>query len=297
MINTQRTVIKPLNEEDIPAIIEMYAEPDSNKYIAPLVGKSVNEYTVFLQNKIETNKGDLGFWSVFSKDSNVFIGTVNLNQFAKLNVIHIGCHLKREYWNQEYGFELMEALINYGFEERKLDFIYAIIEEGHVVSNKLFDSLGFKFKEKRNIDGSDLGFYQLDPKRWEYINIDKFVTVSTFQYPSDAYVIRAKLEANGIECFLKDEISVQVYNFNSNALGGVKLQVRQSKKYEAINILRDSGYHVEGESEPSVLWSTIDEFTIKIPFLKKLPVELRLVILITLILLIIFLPILLITNG
>jgi len=191
----------------------------------------------------------------------------------------------------------MEALINYGFKERKLEFIYAIIEEGHVVSNKLFDSLGFKFKENKKIDGIDLGFYQLDPKRWEYVNIDKFVTVSTFQYPADAFVIRAKLEASDIECFLKDEISVQVYNFHSSALGGVKLQVRQSKKYEAMNILRDGGYQVEGDSVPSALWSKIDEITLKIPFLKKLPVELRLILLFMALALVIFLPILLISNA
>lgn len=297
MISTQRTVIKPLTEEHIPAILEMYNEPDSNKYIAPLIGKSKEEYSVFLKNKIETNKENLGFWSVFTNESNAFIGTVNLNQFAKLNVTHIGCHLKRDFWNQEYGFELMEALINYGFNERKLEFIYAIIEEGHNVSNKLFDSLGFKFKEKKKIDESELGFYQLDQKTWDYVNVDKFVTVSTFQYPADAYVIRAKLEANGIGCFLKDEISVQVYNFNSSAIGGVKLQVRQSKKHEAINILRDGGYEIEGDSVPSALWSKIDEITIKIPLLKKLPVELRLILLVTGIALIIFLPILLIANG
>ncbi len=51
------------------------------------------------------------------------------------------------------------------------------------------------------------------------------VTIRIFTYPHEAYVIRGRLESEGIQTFLKDEMTVQVHNFYSNAVGGVKLQV------------------------------------------------------------------------
>lgn len=70
---------------------------------------------------------------------------------------------------------------------------------------------------------------------------DKLVTVATFPLPQDAYVIRTRLEAEGIYSFLKDEFTVQTDNFLSNAIGGVKLQIRESEVERAIPLLVEAG--------------------------------------------------------
>ena len=50
-------------------------------------------------------------------------------------------------------------------------------------------------------------------------------TIATFTYPAETFVIKSKLESEGIECFIKDELTIQSHNFLSNAIGGLKLQV------------------------------------------------------------------------
>ncbi|MDR2815157.1 MAG: DUF2007 domain-containing protein [Proteiniphilum sp.] len=65
----------------------------------------------------------------------------------------------------------------------------------------------------------------------------QLTTIKTFTYPHEAYVIRGKLESEGIRTFLKDEMTVQVYNFYSNAVGGVKLQVFAEDADKALDIL------------------------------------------------------------
>lgn len=70
--------------------------------------------------------------------------------------------------------------------------------------------------------------------------MEQFVTVYTFNYPHEAYVIKGRLESEGIQVFLKDENTVQAYNFLSNALGGVKLQVRESDVKEALEIINEN---------------------------------------------------------
>jgi DNA-directed RNA polymerase subunit RPC12/RpoP len=80
---------------------------------------------------------------------------------------------------------------------------------------------------------------------------EKFVTVLTFTFVHEVAVIRGRLEAEGIICFVKDEFTVQVQPFYSNAIGGVKLQVRENDLNQAIEILKETGYIKEEELQAS----------------------------------------------
>jgi hypothetical protein len=68
-----------------------------------------------------------------------------------------------------------------------------------------------------------------------------FVTVATFNYLHEAYVPKAKLESEGILCFLKDEHTMFIQPFFSVS-EGIKLQVGNDDAEDAIQILKDAGY-------------------------------------------------------
>jgi len=68
----------------------------------------------------------------------------------------------------------------------------------------------------------------------------KLITIATYSYPHEMAISRSKLEAHGIECFVRDELTVQVHNFYSNAIGEVKLEVQEQDVKQAIQILKDS---------------------------------------------------------
>ncbi len=90
-----------------------------------------------------------------------------------------------------------------------------------------------------------------------------FVTIYTFSYPHQAAIIQGRLESEGIETFLKDELTVQTYHFYSNAIGGIKLQVRENDVPDALEILKDAGYVVEEEeAQLPKFWQKIDKFFI-----------------------------------
>ena len=57
---------------------------------------------------------------------------------------------------------------------------------------------------------------------------EKLVTIATFSLPMEAYLLKAKLESEEIDCFLIDEHMVASDVTYSNILGGVKLQVKES---------------------------------------------------------------------
>ena len=70
----------------------------------------------------------------------------------------------------------------------------------------------------------------------------KLITLSVYNYPHDLIVDKSKLEDEGIECFTKDELTVQVHNLLSNAVGGVKLQVMEQDYERAKTVLATSNH-------------------------------------------------------
>jgi hypothetical protein len=107
--------------------------------------------------------------------------------------------------------------------------------------------------------------------------LDTLVTVKTFSYPNEVGIIRGRLESEGIRCFVQDELTTQVNHFYSNAIGGIKLQVKESDVEQALEILKEGGYLPNAEPKASRFYITLDRLTSKIPFLKKYNLELRII--------------------
>lgn len=108
--------------------------------------------------------------------------------------------------------------------------------------------------------------------------MNEFITVATFTYPSEMVAIRGRLESDGIECYVKDELTVQIYNFYSNAIGGIRLEVRRSDYEKARQILEETGFLKEEIAEPSKFWAEVDNFTKNIPVINTMRLELRLLV-------------------
>ncbi len=99
---------------------------------------------------------------------------------------------------------------------------------------------------------------------------DTFKTIARFQYSSEAQIIKGRLEADGIQVFLSDELTIDTDPLVSNAIGGVKLKVLSTDALKAQHILETiKKYSVDDEgnvincpnckSEKIELFSTIKD--------------------------------------
>lgn len=125
--------------------------------------------------------------------------------------------------------------------------------------------------------------------------MENWITVISFTYPHEAHLAKGKLESEGIEVIIKDELTAQVNNFYSNAIGGVKLLVRDFDFDNANQILVESGYIKEMNPLPNKFWTRFDKLTSKLPLIGKSIIELRLIILVALTLIILSIPIVLLS--
>jgi len=73
-------------------------------------------------------------------------------------------------------------------------------------------------------------------------NNDQIITLQTYYDPMLAQIIRAKLEANGIECFLSDESMTALNPLFDVTTAGVKLNVlaRDAERARAVIEAHDS---------------------------------------------------------
>lgn len=67
---------------------------------------------------------------------------------------------------------------------------------------------------------------------------DTFKTIARFQYSAEAQIIKGRLEAEGIQVFLSDNLTIDTDPLVSNAIGGVKLKVLSNDVLEAEDILK-----------------------------------------------------------
>lgn len=81
-------------------------------------------------------------------------------------------------------------------------------------------------------------------------------------FPSQAHMVQGYLESEGIDTMLKDELTTQVNNFYSNALGGVKVLVRE-ENYENAQLILQKGGYINPEKEPKIELVYVDNSTNK----------------------------------
>ena len=80
---------------------------------------------------------------------------------------------------------------------------------------------------------------------------DTFKNIARFQYSAEAQIIKGRLEAEGIQVFLADNLTIDTDPLVSNAIGGVKLKVLSSQAEKAEEILHSIGkYSLDDEGEP-----------------------------------------------
>ncbi len=82
--------------------------------------------------------------------------------------------------------------------------------------------------------------------------MNNLVTIRTFTYAHEAVIVKARLEAEGVQGYLKDEFTVSIDPFLSNAVGGVKLQVVEDDVDEALAILTKVDYTADEHPVESV---------------------------------------------
>lgn len=106
--------------------------------------------------------------------------------------------------------------------------------------------------------------------------MENWVNIISFNHTMHVYLPKTKLESEGIEVILQDELSSHI---SPADIGGVKLLVKEEDFDRAHDLLNEWGYHLEdSDSRANRYLKAFDDFTSEVPIMRKWIVEMRLVV-------------------
>lgn len=109
-------------------------------------------------------------------------------------------------------------------------------------------------------------------------DMDKMVEIARFQYPAEAQTLIALLKSEGIECYLRNEYTSQLYASYVD-VGGARVEILESDVPEALEIMKTGGYDIPGEDEEAEQIQVVAGWARHIPFLRNYTLEKQIVIL------------------
>ena len=146
MIETDRLILRMLTESDYKNI-SYYLDEKIQEFASPYMPHKEDELKNFIFKII-----GIASFAVILKNG-TFIGDVSITSIKPNETGEIAYYFNPLYWKKGYAYEACKAVINYGFEQLKLEYITAQIDEANTDSRKLVERLGFELKAlQKNVE-------------------------------------------------------------------------------------------------------------------------------------------------
>lgn len=153
-ITSERLFLRKIIESDCETILFLRSDKTVNKFIERPENRKIKnisnamKFIKELDDNIETNKSIA--WGITLKNDPKIIGTICLWNFSKDNkTAEVGYDLAPKFHNKGYMSETLKMIINFGFNELKIDKIEAFTHTENESSKKILEKNGFHLNENR----------------------------------------------------------------------------------------------------------------------------------------------------
>lgn len=150
ILSTQRLLLRPLEMSDDEAVFSLRADKHVNKYLENYAHSSIGETREFIQRihaGIAANESI--FWVICLKDDPRLIGSICLWNLVKEEFkAEVGYVLNPVFQGRGYMQEALTKVIEYGFQEMRLQTIEAITHRNNKASIRLLEKNHFILQER-----------------------------------------------------------------------------------------------------------------------------------------------------
>jgi len=174
-LRTKRLLLRPLNEQDAPALFGIFSDARVARYLARGAWSSISLAHERIARDIDAmSTGKYLCLGVVRRDDEKLIGECSLfNGSQQSRRAEMGYALSHETWGQGYINEALQALLEHGFSQMGLNRVEADIDPRNLASAKTLERLGFQkeghLRERWIVNGevSDTGLYGLLASDWQ----------------------------------------------------------------------------------------------------------------------------------
>ena len=145
-IETERLVVRPLEDGDIDFVHRHFSDPDVSKYLLdspPLATRTEAEELIAFYQTPRTHGPNR--WCIESKINHVVIGSCGFHNWSpRHHRAEIGYDLARDAWGKGYMTEALHAVLLHGFGTMGLNRIEAFVYGDNQRSVRLLKKLVFQ---------------------------------------------------------------------------------------------------------------------------------------------------------
>lgn len=159
-IKSERLLLRKIGESDDADILYFRSDETINKFIERPENRKTKtlvdalQFIAAINEEFQNNKSVS--WGIIYENEPQIIGTICLWNFSENNTItEVGYNLNPEFQNKGIMSEALKCVVNFGFNELKLDKIEAFTHQKNENSKKLLEKNGFHFMEHRKDQNND----------------------------------------------------------------------------------------------------------------------------------------------
>ena len=165
ILETKRLILKQPTLSDFDDLLQLRTDPKVMQYIGTGDIQTENQVKEFIENsKHYFDDYGLGFYSVFEKETNDFIGQAGLFHLGfNFNQpdIELAYRLHIKHWKKGYATELATALIEYGFNKLSLPKIVAMVHPKNDRSRRVMEKAGMLYHGMINFKEALVPCYEI----------------------------------------------------------------------------------------------------------------------------------------
>lgn len=157
ILETDRIILRGLEENDIDRLAEIYSDIEVMCYIGKGVILTYEQAKRSIENwnKYYEQFG-FGNWAAIEKESGRFIGLCGLSWLEDKSDVEVSYLFEKEAWGRGYATETAKAIIDYGFNSAGLKRLVALVYPQNTPSIHVIEKLGMKYECDRIFFGDKL---------------------------------------------------------------------------------------------------------------------------------------------
>ena len=167
-IKTERLLLRELKQSDWEDVSYLRSDKDVNKFVKRPSAETKEKALEFI-SKISNGikKKSFYYWSISEKSNTKMIGSVCLWNFSKnKKTAEIGYDLNPKFQQKGIMDEALKRVLEFGFNNLKLDVIEAFTHKENVSSKKLLERNKFKLIQgRKDGDNKDNIIYEIKNAR------------------------------------------------------------------------------------------------------------------------------------
>ncbi len=144
MLETDRLILRPLDEKDVDAIFAMRSDPEVMRFIREPQNRDESANWVELVSS-RWEKEQIGFCAILEKPSQKFVGWCGIWKLKETGELEIGYAVAKEFWGKGFATEAALKFLDYAFEKLEPEKIVAVTRPENAASRRVMEKLGMNF--------------------------------------------------------------------------------------------------------------------------------------------------------